>query len=207
MQSNRSLDAEPRSLPDGKPDALRMTDSKSERYVTEYVRVLPMMGQQKEGQRSRLLAAPVEPLTEGGLGHSYGLKNSPAPPLVTEVAKNLGHRDTAARSAASRTSGGKVAVTRPVISVTPLRTPGEGTAPLDHSQMAEPFWPGDSRRSRGQAVNKQAFSGSSLVEFLNPYYESGEAGIRTLGRREPTPVFKTGAIDRSATSPGWVLVA
>ena len=30
---------------------------------------------------------------------------------------------------------------------------------------------------------------------------SGEAGIRTLGWREPTPVFKTGAIGRSATSP------
>jgi integrase/recombinase XerD len=32
--------------------------------------------------------------------------------------------------------------------------------------------------------------------------ESGEGGIRTPGRVAPTPVFKTGAIDRSATSPG-----
>lgn len=31
---------------------------------------------------------------------------------------------------------------------------------------------------------------------------SGEAGIRTLGRVNPSPVFKTGAIGRSATSPG-----
>ncbi len=30
---------------------------------------------------------------------------------------------------------------------------------------------------------------------------SGEAGIRTLGRVTPSPVFKTGAIDHSATSP------
>lgn len=30
---------------------------------------------------------------------------------------------------------------------------------------------------------------------------SGEAGIRTLGTREGTPVFKTGAFGRSATSP------
>jgi hypothetical protein len=29
----------------------------------------------------------------------------------------------------------------------------------------------------------------------------GEGGIRTPGRVAPTPVFKTGAIDRSATSP------
>ena len=29
----------------------------------------------------------------------------------------------------------------------------------------------------------------------------GEGGIRTLGGREPTPVFKTGAFNRSATSP------
>ncbi len=30
---------------------------------------------------------------------------------------------------------------------------------------------------------------------------SGEAGIRTLGRVTPTLVFKTSALDRSATSP------
>ena len=32
-------------------------------------------------------------------------------------------------------------------------------------------------------------------------FRSGEAGIRTLGRVTPSPVFKTGAIGRSATSP------
>ena len=31
--------------------------------------------------------------------------------------------------------------------------------------------------------------------------KSGEAGIRTLGTLTGTPVFKTGAIGRSATSP------
>lgn len=34
---------------------------------------------------------------------------------------------------------------------------------------------------------------------------SGEAGIRTLGPLAETPVFKTGAIGRSATSPERVL--
>lgn len=31
--------------------------------------------------------------------------------------------------------------------------------------------------------------------------DGGEAGIRTLGRGKPSPVFKTGAFDHSATSP------
>jgi hypothetical protein len=35
--------------------------------------------------------------------------------------------------------------------------------------------------------------------------ESGETGIRTLGTLAGTPVFKTGAIGRSAISPGWML--
>ncbi len=35
----------------------------------------------------------------------------------------------------------------------------------------------------------------------NPSNLSGEAGIRTLGRFDPTPVFKTGAFGHSATSP------
>ena len=34
----------------------------------------------------------------------------------------------------------------------------------------------------------------------------GEAGIRTLGTREGTPVFKTGAIGRSATSPDLAFI-
>ena len=34
----------------------------------------------------------------------------------------------------------------------------------------------------------------------------GEAGIRTLGRFNPSPVFKTGAFDHSATSPEICMV-
>ena len=33
----------------------------------------------------------------------------------------------------------------------------------------------------------------------------GEGGIRTHGKREPTPVFKTGALNHSATSPSVVI--
>ena len=32
----------------------------------------------------------------------------------------------------------------------------------------------------------------------------GEAGIRTLGRREPTPVFETGSFNHSDTSPHFL---
>ena len=37
--------------------------------------------------------------------------------------------------------------------------------------------------------------------FWVALFYGGEAGIRTLGRDKPTPVFKTGAFDHSATSP------
>ncbi len=36
---------------------------------------------------------------------------------------------------------------------------------------------------------------------LRASVEGGEAGIRTLERVTPSPVFKTGAFNRSATSP------
>jgi hypothetical protein len=52
---------------------------------------------------------------------------------------------------------------------------------------------GDTNENASQPAEKCKFRG----EFKN-----GEAGIRTLGRLAPTPVFKTGAIDHSATSPG-----
>ena len=39
----------------------------------------------------------------------------------------------------------------------------------------------------------------------NQGFMSGETGIRTLGTRKGTPVFKTGAIGRSAISPGRML--
>ena len=38
-----------------------------------------------------------------------------------------------------------------------------------------------------------------------PSLKSGEAGIRTLGTLTGTPVFKTGAIGRSATSPSGAI--
>src|SRR3546814_3372020 len=34
----------------------------------------------------------------------------------------------------------------------------------------------------------------------------GESGIRTHGRFDPSPVFKTGALNRSAISPEWMRV-
>lgn len=33
------------------------------------------------------------------------------------------------------------------------------------------------------------------------YFYGGESGIRTHGRFDPSPVFKTGALNRSAISP------
>ena len=35
-----------------------------------------------------------------------------------------------------------------------------------------------------------------------PFWSGGEAGIRTLGRRKPSPDFESGPFDRSGTSPG-----
>ena len=40
----------------------------------------------------------------------------------------------------------------------------------------------------------------------NQGFKSGETGIRTLGTLAGTPVFKTGAIGRSAISPGRMLL-
>ena len=36
-------------------------------------------------------------------------------------------------------------------------------------------------------------------------FNGGEGGIRTHGKLAPTPVFKTGAFNHSATSPHWGL--
>src|SRR3546814_11479543 len=36
--------------------------------------------------------------------------------------------------------------------------------------------------------------------------DGGESGIRTHGRFDPSPVFKTGALNRSAISPEWMRV-
>ena len=45
-------------------------------------------------------------------------------------------------------------------------------------------------------INSQVFVFIVII-FLN----GGEGGIRTHGGLAPTPVFETGAIDHSATSP------
>jgi hypothetical protein len=45
-------------------------------------------------------------------------------------------------------------------------------------------------------------SAKKKATLLGGFIYGGEAGIRTLGRDKPTPVFKTGAFDHSATSPG-----
>ncbi len=46
---------------------------------------------------------------------------------------------------------------------------------------------------------------SEINAAISATIGSGETGIRTLGTREGTPVFKTGAIGRSAISPGRML--
>ena len=45
----------------------------------------------------------------------------------------------------------------------------------------------------------QAFLGHG---FLGPWLYGGGGGIRTPGERQPTAVFKTAALDHSATPPG-----
>ena len=37
--------------------------------------------------------------------------------------------------------------------------------------------------------------------YIHGYRSGGESGIRTHGRFDPSPVFKTGALNRSAISP------
>ena len=41
--------------------------------------------------------------------------------------------------------------------------------------------------------------------FRSPECLSGGEGIRTLGDPKATPVFKTGAFNRSATPPSWII--
>ena len=53
---------------------------------------------------------------------------------------------------------------------------------------------------RKETPSKLGVSGINAA--FSAAVESGETGIRTLGTREGTPVFKTGAIGRSAISPG-----
>jgi hypothetical protein len=42
---------------------------------------------------------------------------------------------------------------------------------------------------------------SAAIFSMKSRASGGEGGIRTHGGRKPTPVFETGAIDHSATSP------
>ena len=44
-----------------------------------------------------------------------------------------------------------------------------------------------------------------LFVYIRKLVGGGGGGIRTHGGREPTPVFKTGAFDHSATPPGGTL--
>ena len=78
--------------------------------------------------------------------------------------------------------------------------------PLLHS-----WSPGTGRRTRAKTeAHKRKETPSKLgvseinAAFFNAY-RSGETGIRTLGTLAGTPVFKTGAIGRSAISPGRML--
>ena len=55
-----------------------------------------------------------------------------------------------------------------------------------------------------RAVAKALRRPKSLPAILSNSLSGGEGGIRTHGRIAPTPVFKTGAFNRSATSPAGV---
>ena len=62
------------------------------------------------------------------------------------------------------------------------------------------------------ALNRARSSTKKTLKFPakmqeNQGFMSGETGIRTLGTLAGTPVFKTGAIGRSAISPGRMLWA
>ena len=54
----------------------------------------------------------------------------------------------------------------------------------------------------GTEVDGQTVLNAIPETVQNPAIPSGEGGIRTHGRCDTSPVFKTGALNRSATSPG-----
>ena len=68
---------------------------------------------------------------------------------------------------------------------------------------------GKSVQPKAGAYKRKETPGKPGVSEINAAISatigSGETGIRTLGTREGTPVFKTGAIGRSAISPGRML--
>src|SRR5690606_30888607 len=49
-------------------------------------------------------------------------------------------------------------------------------------------------------------SGATRMGLASPAGTGGESGIRTHGRFDPSPVFKTGALNRSAISPNFSLL-
>ena len=66
---------------------------------------------------------------------------------------------------------------------------------MDHQRLT-----GDSRGSR---VFFSLFSAPSATSCSNSERVSGWGGIRTPGTVSRTPVFKTGALNHSATQPAW----
>ncbi len=60
--------------------------------------------------------------------------------------------------------------------------------------------PVGSEYSARHVFNERTKKGLRLFD-VSPLLLSGEGEIRTPGRFDPTPVFKTGAFDHSATSP------
>ena len=72
--------------------------------------------------------------------------------------------------------------------------------------------PGTGRRTRAKSEARKRketprkLGVSEINAAFSSDYRSGETGIRTLGTLAGTPVFKTGAIGRSAISPGRMLL-
>ena len=61
-------------------------------------------------------------------------------------------------------------------------------------------------RGRKRKETPRELGVSGINAAFSSDYRSGETGIRTLGTLAGTPVFKTGAIGRSAISPGRMLL-
>src|SRR5437773_4447480 len=60
---------------------------------------------------------------------------------------------------------------------------------------------GTARSMRPRSHDDKILSGEHCLWMDGPRLPGGEGGIRTHDRVAPTPVFKTGAFNRSATSP------
>ena len=90
-----------------------------------------------------------------------------------------------------------------------LEQTGDPSQPFEDRGAVEVFGNGWRYYRLADYVVTRAVSGPSLVlvprqpSVLNRSrgLSGGGGGIRTHGRRKPTPVFKTGAFDHSATPP------